>query len=64
LVVSEELEGFINMHHMCFPGFVIDQDIIKEYKHKIVQEGLKNLIHEDLKGGGNNIRPRGHTKNS
>jgi hypothetical protein len=36
LVVPQELQGSINMLYMGVPIFVVDQDIIKEYKHKIV----------------------------
>jgi hypothetical protein len=52
------------MLHMCFPGFAINQDIIKEYKHKIVQEGPKKIVHEALKGGWALQSPKGITKNS
>jgi len=36
LVIPKDFQGSINMIYMCFPCFVIYQDIIKEYKNKSV----------------------------
>jgi hypothetical protein len=36
---------------MCLPSFIVDQDIIKEEKEKMVQKGLKYIVHNALKSG-------------
>jgi hypothetical protein len=48
-MVSQELQGSINMIGMGFPSFIVYQYINKEYKHKIAYEESEKKIHEDLK---------------
>jgi hypothetical protein len=48
------------MCQICFPSFVVDQSIIKEDKHKVVQKGLKELVYEALKRGGSIAKTRRH----
>jgi hypothetical protein len=59
-VIMLELQGSINMFHMGVPHFSIDQDIIKEDRNKISLQGLKNLVHEALKGGWSIANSKGH----
>jgi hypothetical protein len=46
------------------PVFSTNQEIIKECKHRITQKGMRNLVHEALKGKWGTKIPKGITKNS
>ena len=48
------------MRKMVFPGFSIDEDIIKENKHKMTKKRTEDMIHEALEGGGGIIQAKGH----
>jgi hypothetical protein len=44
LVIPEVVGGIYQHAPHVLPSFSINQNIIKEYKHKIAQEGPKNLF--------------------
>jgi hypothetical protein len=46
------MEKSIHMSKMVYPGFSIDEDIIKENKDKMMEKRTKDMIHEALESGG------------
>jgi hypothetical protein len=36
---------------MCLSSLAINQNIVKEEKHKVAQKGLKRFVHEALRSG-------------
>jgi hypothetical protein len=47
------------MGDMGFPSFTIDQYVIKQYKDKIMNNGIKYFFHETLEGGRCIAKARG-----
>ena len=39
------------MGDMGMPNFIVDWDVIKKDKDKIMQKELKDMVHETLEGG-------------
>jgi hypothetical protein len=54
------MENSIHMSKMVCPGFSIDEDIIKENYDKMAEKRTKDMIHEDLEGGGGITQAKGH----
>jgi hypothetical protein len=38
------------MGDMVMPSFIVDQEVIKKYEDKIMEKGLKYVVHETLEG--------------
>jgi hypothetical protein len=48
------------MGDMGMPSFTIDQDVIKKDKDKMMEKGLKYVVHETLEGGRCIAKAKGH----
>jgi hypothetical protein len=46
------------MGKMGLPSFTIDKNIIKENQYKMMEERMKDMIHETLKSGGRIIEAK------
>lgn len=48
LMCVHSLQDELDMTKVIRPGRVVDQDIIKEHKHKPAKIGTKDVVHECL----------------
>jgi hypothetical protein len=54
------MKNLIYMGEMGWPWFTIYENIIKENEHKVTEERMKDVIHDNFKSGGRITKTKGH----